>query len=86
MKLVKATLVAAATLAALTSASAADARDWDRTLQRIDRAERAVRSLDTAARAATRSKDPKTRLGGLAYLGGRSIGSALVGGRDRRRH
>ena len=39
----KAILVTAAALAAATSASAADSRDWSRTLQHIDRAELAVR-------------------------------------------
>ncbi len=86
MKKLKATLVAAAALVADTGASAADQRNWERTLQRIDRAERAIRSLDTAARAATRSKRFDVRAGGYAYLGGRRIGSLIVGGRDRPRH
>lgn len=86
MKKLKATLVAAAALVAATGASAADQRNWERTLQRIDRAERAIRSLDTAARAATRSRDYKVRIGGYSYLGGRRVGSLIVGGRDRSRH
>ena len=79
-------ILAATALAAATSASAADSHDWSRTQQRIDRAERAIRSLDTAARLAAKSKRLDVKAMGRTYLAGRRIGSALVGGRDRPRH
>lgn len=75
-----------AALEASARAHASESKAWSAYVDRIDRIDKRIRTLDTAAKAATRSSNPAIRAGGSAYRLGRAVGSGIVAGRDKRRH